>query len=34
MADAQKLIKSELQNWAHDASWYMFADYAVAWNAT
>jgi 3-methyladenine DNA glycosylase AlkD len=32
MADAKKLTTKDLQNWANNASWYMVAEYSVAWN--
>lgn len=32
IADPQKFTKEELTIWAKEASWYMIAEYAVAWN--
>lgn len=31
ISEPQKMSKTELQNWADNASWYMISEYAVAW---
>lgn len=32
MADSKKLTIEDFENWANNASWYMVAEYSVAWN--
>lgn len=32
IANPSEFSKKDLEKWAHDATWYMVAEYAVAWN--